>query len=139
MISPGLRRSDASDWTREEYQAPGPVGHPACAVQRRLRDGRIVLPDVSCIGTDQRSSASISSPPRASRGGPPAAGAWWLAQVLNALASNNVARPAPSSPEFDSATRQANLAAQEASSKLPRAPILGADQTMPVQDKKHQK
>jgi phospholipase C len=57
--------------------------------------------------------------------------------LSGALSGN--ARPAPSSPEFDSATRQANLAAQEASSKLPQAPIPGADQTMPVQDKKYKK
>ncbi len=36
-------------------------------------------------------------------------------------------------------TDQPYLAAQEASSKLPQAPIPGADQTMPVQDKKYKK
>jgi hypothetical protein len=45
-------------------------------------------------------------------------------------------QPAPSSPEFDPATRAANLAAQTASSKLPLPPFPGADQTMPVQLKK---
>jgi phospholipase C len=62
----------------------------------------------------------------------------WRRQVSSDLtgALSGSARPAPSSPEFTPAVRAANLAAQEASSKLPEPVFPGADQTMPVQLKK---
>jgi phospholipase C len=62
----------------------------------------------------------------------------WRRQTLGDLtgALAGTVQPAPSSPEFDPATRAANLAAQTASSKLPLPPFPGADQTMPVQLKK---
>ena len=62
----------------------------------------------------------------------------WRRQTFSDLtgALTGSAQPAPSSPEFDPATRAANLAAQQASAKLPLPPFPGADQTMPVQLKK---
>lgn len=62
----------------------------------------------------------------------------WRRQTFSDLtgALTGTAQPAPVSPEFDPATRAANLAAQQASSKLPLPPIPGANQTMPVQLKK---
>ena len=62
----------------------------------------------------------------------------WRRQTFSDLtgALTGTAQPAPSSPQFDPATRAADLAAQTASSKLPLPPFPGADQTMPVQLKK---
>jgi phospholipase C len=62
----------------------------------------------------------------------------WRRQTFGDLtgALTGTVHAAPSSPEFDSATRAANLAAQKVSSKLPLPPFPGADQTMPVQLKK---
>ena len=62
----------------------------------------------------------------------------WRRQTFSDLtgALSGTAQPAPSSPEFDPATRAANLAAQTASSKLPQPAFPGADQTMPKQLKK---
>ncbi|MBO0701318.1 MAG: phospholipase [Candidatus Dormibacteraeota bacterium] len=62
----------------------------------------------------------------------------WRRQVSSDFtgALTGAAKPAPSSPEFDPAKRASNLAAQQASSKLPLPAIPGADQTMPTQLKK---
>ena len=62
----------------------------------------------------------------------------WRRQTFGDLtgAFSGSPQPAPSSPEFDPATRAANLAAQQASSKLPQPAFPGTNQTMPVQVKK---
>jgi phospholipase C len=62
----------------------------------------------------------------------------WRRQTFGDLtgALSGAAQPAPTSPEFDPATRAANLAAQTAASTLPQPAIPGQDQTMPVQVKK---
>jgi len=62
----------------------------------------------------------------------------WRRQTFGDLTGvlSGTAQPAPSSPEFDPATRAANLAAQQAATALPLPPFPGADQTMPVQLKK---
>ncbi|GAA5178953.1 hypothetical protein GCM10023322_07390 [Rugosimonospora acidiphila] len=60
----------------------------------------------------------------------------WRRQTFSDLtgALSGRQQPAPSNPEFDPATRAANVAAQQAASTLP--PFPGADQTKPKQVKK---
>jgi len=59
----------------------------------------------------------------------------WRRTTFSDLSSalSGTAQPAPSSPEFDPATRAANLAAQQASAQLPLPVFPGAAQTLPVQ------
>jgi len=59
----------------------------------------------------------------------------WRRTTFSDLSSalSGTAQPAPSSPEFDPATRAANLAAQQASAQLPLPAFPGAAQTLPVQ------
>ena len=61
----------------------------------------------------------------------------WRRQTFSDLTGGlgGGAQPAPTSPEFDPATRAAELASQQASSMLPLPPVPGATQIKPVQVK----